>query len=205
MIKAKKKSYPAYDAAKAKSYADRVKALLIERGTINIDISQVCDEAKEDGCEPALIRYVARELMIDDDVRKERDEKRARYLHAVGLAVEAVKSGEMSARQAAKVYSIGKSSVYKGMAVRELSADREMVAEDFELLPSHDADGVITETEIAAPQGASPGTPQAAEASTSAATPAPDGGGGVGPISDDTMRSVMPEIPPFLRAARTGT
>lgn len=146
MIKAKpkKKTYPAYDATKAKGYADRVKALLVERGTINHDISQVCDEAKEDGCEPALIRYAARELMLDDDVRRERDEKRARYLHAVGLAVEAVQSGEMSARQAAKIYSIGKTSIYKEMGVRAVSANREMLAADFEL---HDADGVVTETQ----------------------------------------------------------
>lgn len=146
-IKPKKKSYPAYDATKAKGYAERVKALLLERGTINEDISAVCDEAKEHGCEPALIRFAAREMMIDEAVRKERDEKRARYLHAVGLAVEAVQSGEMSARQAAKIYSIGKSSIYKEMHVRAVSADREMVAADFELQPLHDADGVIIENQ----------------------------------------------------------
>ena len=44
----KNKTFIPYDPLKAKGYAERVKALLVERGTINIDISQVCDEAKED-------------------------------------------------------------------------------------------------------------------------------------------------------------
>tara|TARA_R110002126_G_scaffold21970_3_gene78952 strand:- start:4411 stop:5022 length:612 start_codon:yes stop_codon:yes gene_type:complete len=194
----KNKTFIPYDPLKAKGYAERVKALLVERGTINIDISQVCDEAKEDGCEPALIRYVARELMIDDDVRKERDEKRARYLRAVGLAVEAVKSGEMSARQAAKVYSIGKSSVYKEMAVREVSASREMVAADFEMQPSHNPEtGEITETADAALRAEAPfGIPQIAGVIPPSVKPDPECREGSGTYSDD-----MPDQPAFLRRA----
>lgn len=180
-VKPKKKTVPAYDAAKAKAYADRVKALLVERSTINHDISQVCEEAKEDGCEPALIRYVAREMMLDDDVRRERDEKRARYLHAVGLAVEAVKSGELSARQAAKIYSIGKTSIYKEMGVRAMSANREMLAADFEL---HDADGVVTETHESCGQSSAT-VPEEGDEQVSAAAPGPHDADMGNPISEN--------------------
>lgn len=198
--KTKTKSCPAYDATKAKSYTERVKALFIERSTVNEDISQVCSEAKEDGCDPGMIRFAARELMMDDVVRRERDEKRALYLHAVGLAVEAVKSGEMSARQAAKIYNIGKSSVYKGMAVRELSAAREMVAADFELAPPHDPEtGEITQN--AAPQACVDDGSALTAAEHSDVVPrhctpqaaGPEGGEGTGTHSDDDLT-----IPPFL-------
>lgn len=138
---ARKKPVYAYDARKAKGYIDRVRQLLENQKSIATDISEVCGEAKGNGLEPVYIRYAAREAMIDAAERSERDAKRAMYLHAVGLAVEAVESGEMSAREAASVYGVGKTSVYKALSVRELSANREMTADDLgEWLPNHDSE-----------------------------------------------------------------
>lgn len=143
MIKAKPKgklrAAPAHD--QAKGYVDRVKRLLEQQKELGADISQVCSEAKETASlEPALIRFAARELLIDADKRAERDEKRHQYLHVVGLAVAAVESGEMSARQAAKIYSIGKTSIYKELAVREVSAVEMTEADLGEWLPPHDGE-----------------------------------------------------------------
>ena len=134
-----KKPRPA-DVSRASGYIDRVKRLIEQQKELGADISDVCTEAKQNaGLDPTVIRFTARELLMDATKRRERDEKRADYLHAVGLAVEAVRSGEMSAREAAKVYNIGKTSIYKELSVREVSADwvdfeytpiREMTADD---------------------------------------------------------------------------
>lgn len=139
-LKPKAKLPPVPDVSRAKGYVDRVKALIEQQKELGGDISDVCTEAKQNaGLDPATIRFTAREMLMDAAKRTERDEKRDQYLHAVGLAVAAVQSGEMSARQAAKLYSIGKTSVYNALSVREVSADwvdfeytpvREMVADD---------------------------------------------------------------------------
>jgi uncharacterized protein (UPF0335 family) len=137
----KKPAPPPYDPHKAKSYIDRVRRVMEDRKVLSEDISEICGEAKSDGLEPTFIRFAAREGMIDTAERNARDEKRAMYLHAVGLAVEAALSGEMSAREAAKVYGVGKSNVYKLMAVHAMSTHRDMVDGDIgEWLPTHDAE-----------------------------------------------------------------
>lgn len=131
MIKAKAKLPRTADVSRAKGYVDRVKALIEQQKEIGGDISDVCTEAKEiAGLEPTMIRFAAREMLIDKAKRDERNEKRDLYLHAVGLAVAAVESGEVSVRQAAKIYSIGKTSVYNALAVRDVSATVEMTADD---------------------------------------------------------------------------
>lgn len=118
------------DVSRAKGYIDRVKALIEQQKGLGSDISVVCAEAKDNaGLDPTVIRFAAREMLLDAVKRSERDEKRASYLHAIGLAVEAVQSGEMSARQASRVYGIGKTSIYKELSVREVSAV-EMTADD---------------------------------------------------------------------------
>lgn len=129
--------------AKLKSYVERVKSLIEQQKTIGADITQVCKDAKDDDdLEPALIRFAARELLIDDDKRTERDDKRHRYLHAVGLAADMVSNGEVSLREAAKVCGVSKSSVHRALAVPAVSQEwteadlgtyepmREMVADD---------------------------------------------------------------------------
>lgn len=124
-----KKPIPA-DVSRAKGYVERIKRLIEQQKEIGGDISDVCTEAKENaGLDPTTLRFAAREWLMDEDKRSERDAKREQYLHAVGLAVAAVESGEVSARQAAKIYNIGKSSVYKALSVREVSAV-EMTADD---------------------------------------------------------------------------
>lgn len=138
---ARKKPVYAYDPSKAKGFIERVRRLLDDRKEVSDDISDVCSEAKSHGLEPSFIRYAARELGVDAAERAERDEKRAMYLNAVGLAVEAVESGELSAREAAKVYGVGKTSVYKALSVRDVSAPREMTDGDLgEWLPLHDTE-----------------------------------------------------------------
>lgn len=117
--------------SEAKSFVERVAKLFEEQKAISADVTEICDEAKEvAGLEPSMVRFAARESLIDASKRAERDEKRHRYLRAVGLAVAAVEAGEVSARQAAKIYSIGKTSVYNALAVREVSAPVEMTADD---------------------------------------------------------------------------
>jgi len=140
MAKPAKKPRPA-DTLRVKPYVDRVKALMLEQKALGADVSDVCKEAKEvAGLDPTTLRFVAREALMDKDKRAERDNKREEYLNALGLAVAAVESGELSARESAKLYSIGKTSIYKEMSVRALSATREMEAADLgEWLPPHDA------------------------------------------------------------------
>lgn len=140
MAKPAKKPRPA-DTLRVKPYVERVKALMLEQKALSGDVSDVCKEAKEvAGLDPTTLRFVAREALMDKDKKAERDSKREEYLHALGLAVAAVESGELSARQSAKLYSIGKTSLYKELGVRALSAThREMEAGDLgEWLPPHD-------------------------------------------------------------------
>lgn len=125
MSKTKKKATPIVPRMhNAKGYIDRVKALLVEQRAYGVDITEVCTEAKEkDGLEPAMIRFAAREALIEESVRKERDEKRGLYLHALGLAVEAVRSGDLSLREAGRVYKLPKSNIHRALAVPAVSHD----------------------------------------------------------------------------------
>ena len=117
-----KKPRPA-DTLQVKPYVERAKALMLEQKALGADLTDVCREAKEvAGLDPTTLRFVAREALMDKDKRAERDSRREEYLHALGLAVAAVESGELSARESAKLYSIGKTSIYKEKAVRALSA-----------------------------------------------------------------------------------
>lgn len=122
--------------SRIKSFSDRINRLMDDRDDVGSDIRDVYQEVKSAGYKPRALRKV-----IADQRRKadpEHDAEVERYRVALGLAVEAVKSGEMSARAAAKVYGIGKTSVYKELAVRDLSAV-EMTADDLgEWLPPHD-------------------------------------------------------------------
>lgn len=165
--KAAKKPRPA-DTLRVKPYVERVKALMLEQKATGSAVTDVCREAKEvAGLDPTTLRFVAREALMDKDKRAERDSKREEYLHALDLAVAAVESGELSARQSAKLYSIGKTSLYKELGVRALSATREMEAGDIgEWLPEHDkTTGEIVE----ASQGLVPAT--SATAQVAATTP----------------------------------
>ncbi len=148
------------DTQRVKPYVERVKALMLEQKAIGSDVTDVCREAKEvAGLDPTTLRFVAREALMDKDKRAERDSKREEYLHALGLAVAAVESGELSARESAKIYNIGKTSLYKELGVRALSANREMEAGDLgEWPPPHDADGVILETDSLTPENGQPAT-----------------------------------------------
>jgi uncharacterized protein (UPF0335 family) len=118
--------------AKLKSYVERVKTLIEQQKTLGADITQLCRDAKEaEDFEPAMIRFAARELLMDDDKRTTRDDKRHRYLHAVGLAADMVSNGDVSLREAAKVCGVSKSSVHRALAVPALSQD----VPDFEYVP----------------------------------------------------------------------
>lgn len=140
MIKPKQKAAEPFNAERARGFTDRVAKLVEEQKAIGADISDVCKEAKDFGLDPATIRWSAREKLMDASKRAARDEKRDLYLHALGMAVAAVESGEMSARQSAKIYNIGKSSIYKELAVREVSTVEMTDADLGEWLPPHDAE-----------------------------------------------------------------
>ena len=113
---------------KLKSFVDRVKALIEQQRELGADITLVCKEAKEadPDLEPAMIRFAARELLMDSDKRNERDDKRARYLHAVGLAVDMVSNGEVSLRAAAKACGVSKSSIHRALAVPAVSQPKRI-------------------------------------------------------------------------------
>jgi len=117
--------------AKLKSYVERVKSLIEQQKVIGADITQVCKDAREDDpdLEPSMIRFAARELLLDATKRAERDDKRHQYLHAVGLAVDMVSNGEVSLREAAKACGVSKSSVHRALAVPAVSQP-EMHADD---------------------------------------------------------------------------
>jgi uncharacterized protein (UPF0335 family) len=138
------------------------------------------------------IRIVLQRRAMGDEKRDSQDYYVHAYEHALGgkkLAAEALENGA-SIRAAAKA---------GGISTGAAAALAKGVQESSFVNTCHDADGVITETEIAAPHGGgwhltTPRDPQAAEAPTSDASPASKGGVAAGPISDD-----MPEQPPFLR------
>ena len=228
MIKAK----PLALAQKLKNIVDIYEAADTEIENQKLIQKGALDAGKEDdGIEPVVVRKIVarRKKLAKDPVETTRlEDLMDEYKWMLGEGRETARAWTQADDEVSRVMALTNTSkppkieaIKKALGCSQGKAHklRSIVAvrlakkssgssdeNEHEHLPSHDADGVITETEIAAPQGASPGTPQAAEASTSAATPAPDGGGGAGPISDDTMRSVMPEIPPFLRiSVRTGT
>lgn len=187
-MKAKKKpAPPPYDPARAKGFIERVARLMSERKEVSESIADVCVEAKSHGLEPAFVRFAASESLMDDAKRSERNEKREMYLRAVGLAVEAVRSGEMSAREAAKAYGVGKTNVYKLMAVREVSAHRDMTDADLgdvSLLIPHDPNtGEIHESSGSTEGRAASG--QHGEAATADAGPISE----AGPMAKATAHS----------------
>lgn len=134
----------AADVARAKGYVDRVKALIEQQKELGADISDVCTEAKQNaGLDPTTIRFAARELLMDAEKRRERDEKREQYLHAVGLAAAAVEGGHLSLREAERKYGVAKSAIHRAISVPycpcpemtdgdlgHFEPVREMVAED---------------------------------------------------------------------------
>ena len=153
--------------------------------------SEIFKKAREKGFEPKAMRQVLQRRAMKSADRERMDELLDLYEHAMGALIEAVDAveGGMSAREAAERFGVPRGSL--GAVV---SGAKNAISE-----PSHDSDGVITETEIAAPHG-SPPVPQETVLVTPS-QPARDGGVAAGPISDD-----MPALPPFLRrAARTGT
>lgn len=131
---ARRKAPRPADGTRIKPYVERVAALITQQKELGSDISDVCNEAKDvAGLDPTTLRFAARESLMDKAKRDERNNKRDQYLHALGLAVAAVESGEMSARQSAKIFNIGKSSIYKALAVHDVSAGefpRDMVEGD---------------------------------------------------------------------------
>jgi len=123
---AKRKAPRPADVGQAKPFIERAAAVMTQQKELGSDLTDICSQAKETaGLDPTMIRFAARESLMDKAKRQERDDKREQYLHAVGLAVAAVESGEVSVRKAAKLYSIGKTSVYKALGVRAVSADPE--------------------------------------------------------------------------------
>ena len=151
-----------------KSFVERIEKLEEERSAIGGDIKDVYTEAKGVGYDTKTLRYVVQERRLDAADRAERDTLREVYLSALGMAVEAVNSGEMSLREAAGRFGVSKSSLHRAvpkrgeengtgendsnisrLAVPEVSqAARAMVDGDLgEWLPPHDADGVIAETQ----------------------------------------------------------
>lgn len=219
MAKPAKKPRPA-DTLRVKPYVERVKALMLEQKALGADVSDVCKEAKEvAGLDPTTLRFVAREALMDKDKRAERDSKRDEYLHALDLAVAAVESGELSARQSAKLYSIGKTSLYKELGVRALSATREMEAGDIgEWLPPHDPDtGEVIKAKSDSPASILPSKSawaivsavreahhaaieSAREAKREARRREMEQLNKLAAITD----ADMPDQPPFLRGSRTG-
>ena len=184
---------------RVKSFVDRLERREEERQALGGDIRDIYAEAKGVGFDVKTLRWLVSERKVESSDRAERDALRATYANALGLAVELVEVNGLSLRQAAKRAGVSKSSIQRALAVPDVSQPAP-----------HDADGVITETEIAAPQGSSPGIPQAVGVAAPAVTPAPDGGGGVGTHTEKYFARFtdddMPAIPPFLRrAARTGT
>lgn len=130
---------------KLKSYVDRVKALLEQQKELGVDISEVCAEAKETAeLEPSMIRYAARELLMDSAKRAKRDDKRHHYLHAVGLAVDMVSNGDVSLREAARVCGVSKSSVHRALAVPAVSPP----ARRTDIMPAAEAWQHVTATRL---------------------------------------------------------
>lgn len=221
MAKPAKKPRPA-DTLRVKPYVERVKALMLEQKALGADVSDVCKEAKEvAGLDPTTLRFVAREALMDKDKKAERDSKREEYLHALGLAVAAVESGELSARQSAKLYSIGKTSLYKELSVRALSAThREMEAGDLgEWLPPHNPEtGEVLEAALVKAGGGILPSPAAWQAVTAARDEWEAAAEAIREARREKRRQEnahasrlaaltdadMPDQPPFLRGSRQG-
>ena len=184
-----------------KSLAERIGRLMDERDGIASDIRDIYTEAKSAGYIPKALRKVIARLRMDPAKLAEDDTLVELYeaaLGPVGKAMKAVREGA-TLDAAAEANGVHRATVARARAVAK-SSENATVANHQEIAtPSHDADGVITETEIAAPHGGgchltTPRDPQAAEAPTSDASPSSKGWVAAGPISDD-----MPEQPPFLR------
>jgi len=166
-----------------KSFIERIERMEEERKTIAGDIRDIYAEAKGVGYDVKTVRWVVQERRLDASDRAERDTLRDVYQHALDTAVGLVRGG-LSLREAGRITGTSKSSIHRALAVPEVSQPAP-----------HDADGVITETENAAPLGLYTRPPAGGDAGNISSEPVPQGGEGTGTHSDDDM----PDQPAFLR------
>ena len=114
-----------------KSFVERIEKMEEERKAIAGDIRDIYAEAKGVGYDVKTVRWVVQERRVDASDRAERDALRDVYQHALDTAVGLVRGG-LSLREAGRLTGTSKSSIHRALAVPAVS---------------HDADGVITETE----------------------------------------------------------
>jgi uncharacterized protein (UPF0335 family) len=118
-------------AKRLKAFIERIEKVETDQQGNAEAKRDIYKEAKDAGFDARTIRWAVSERKLSAADRAERDDLRDTYAHALGLAVDAVLSGEMSARDAATMYGVGKTSVYKEIGVRALSAQhREMTMGD---------------------------------------------------------------------------
>lgn len=130
------------NADKLEGFVARIENVEKDQKALTDSKRSIYSEAKGVGYNPKAVRKIIKERAAPepDQVLEETLDT---YRHALGMAVAAVESGEMSARQSALAHGVGKSSIYKALSVREVStvemtaddlgtaeAVREMVADD---------------------------------------------------------------------------
>ena len=181
------------DAAKLKSYVERIERLEEEQAGIGADKKDIFSEAKSHGFNTKVLRRLIRERKRDKADREQEDAELETYRAALDAGVALVKSG-LSLRDAAKQSGASKSSIHRALSVPA---------------PSHDAEtGEITETQDAGPAGDDARTPEPSRSaevvSNSSSGPSVQGCDGAaqaaaGPLDPNSDGL---DIPPALRRTR---
>lgn len=104
-----------------KSFVERIEQVEGERKALGQDVRDIYSEAKGAGYDTKTIRWLVQERKIDAATKDERDALRDTYAHAVGMAVDLVRTEGLSLREAARKTGASKSSIHRALAVPEAS------------------------------------------------------------------------------------
>lgn len=111
------------NADRLKSFVERIERLEEEKKALQGDIKDIYAEVKSVGYDVKTTRKVVLLRQMDAAARAEQEALLDVYKHALGMAVDAVRSGELSLREAGRKYNVSKSSVHRGLAVPDVSHD----------------------------------------------------------------------------------
>jgi uncharacterized protein (UPF0335 family) len=181
------------DTEKLESFVKRIEAVESEEDEYKTAKKDLYVEVKAAGLKPKLVRKIVKERKpkpIDEAEQAELET----YREALGMASFAVRMGQLSLREAERAFGVSKSSIHRNLTVPAVS---------------HDADGVITETQEGTPAGsyvATPSAPQLDEprdTATQSETGEREAASQSGESQIDTVPS--PPLPDPEREARSGT
>lgn len=111
------------NADKLEGFVARIENVEKDEKALKDSKRSIYGEAKAVGYDIKTMRWLVQERRTDAGKRAERDALRDTYVHAVGMAVDLVRDGGLSLRDAAKKAGVSKSSVHRALAVPASEGD----------------------------------------------------------------------------------